>query len=334
MSYKNVDLDSDIFYVILNRDIKVSETTYKNSSQLQLQGNDISTIDITITNNSTTSIELLTTTLYQSKDLSPMQLVTVLKEQTIAADVIQATSTFSDSLFTQLLQTAVMSMTTRNAQPNQEVNYIRVEDWTMSFFTATLGSEEEQFSITTTTAGRQTTTYYWYATIEGEDAYKYITTVDPRQKYPDISDSDRDKFKLMVYKPSALSKKLSIEFAQNANGTYIPTVVYGAGSSAQEGSTLGKGFTYKDENGFHHIYHKDDGSGVIGIVMDKEGVHIEGWADQHCEYITFKGNGVKFKFAGEPEQKFEYVIDEENKISGYIQNGLYLTIIGYESGNI
>jgi len=335
VSYKNTDLTNDIFYIILNRDLKVSETSYKNSSQLQLKGNDIESINITITNNSTTEIELLSTTLYQSKDLSPMQLVTVLKEQTIAADVIQATSTFSDSLFTQLLQTAVMSMTTRNANLGDEVNYIRVEDWTMSFFTATLGSETEQFSITTTTAGYQTTTHYWYAVIEGPDAYKYITTVDPRSKYPDISDSDRNAFKLMVYKPSTLSKKMSIEFAENNEGYTVPTIVYGVGTSSAEGSRLGKGFTFKDQNGFYHIYEKEDGSGSVGIVMDKDGVHIVGWADQHCEYITFKDNGIKFKFAGEPEQKFEYVIDEvTEKISGYIQNSLYLTTVGYEAGTV
>lgn len=332
--YMNTELKDDIFYVVLNRDLKVSATSYKNTSTLQLQGNDISTIVITIINKSTTSIELISTNLYQSKDISPMQIANVLKEQTIAADVIQATSTFSDSVFTQLLQTAVMSMTTRNATVGQEVNYIRVEDWTMNFFSAILGSETEQFSITTTTAGSQKTTYYWYAIIDGDDAYKYITTVDPRDKYPDISDSDRDKFKLMVYKPSSLSKKMSIEFAENSEGHTVPTIIYGSGSSSEEGSTLGKGFTYKDQNGFYHIYHKDDGTGTVGIVMDKDGVHIVGWADQHCEYITFKDNGVKFKFVGEPEQKFEYVIGESNEITGYIQNSVYLTNIGYEAGLI
>lgn len=332
--YANIDLEDDIFYIVLNRDLEVSANSYKNTSQIQLQGNDISTIDITITNKSTFPIELLTTHLYQSKDLSPMQLVNVLKEPTIAADVFQATTGFTEAFFTQLLVTNALSRDVRRARVGDEVEYIEMYGNDVNFFVSVLGSETEQFNIKTSIAGVETTMLYWYAIIEGPDAYKYITTVDPRTKYSDISDSDRDKFKLMVYKPSKLSKKMWITFAKNTNGNWIPTIIYGEGTSSEEGSMLGRGATYKDENGFYHVYQKADGSGVVGIVMSDSGVHIIGWADQHCEFIKFKDNGLKFKFAGEEEQKFEYVINEENKISAYIQNGLYLTTVNYEPGLI
>lgn len=332
--YRNTELKKENYFINFNRDQEVKTGVFKNTCILELKGNDINNIKIKLFNKSSENLTITALSVITSLDVTPIQIANVLKEQTIAADVIQATSTFSDSIFTQLLQTAVMSMTTRNATVGQEVNYIKVEDWTMNFFSATLGNETEQFSITANTAGVQKTNYYWYAIIDGEDAYKYMTTVDPRDKYPDISDSDRDKFKLMVYKPESLAKKMSIEFAENNEGYTVPTIIYGSGSSLEEGSSLGKGFTYKDQNGFYHIYHKDDGTGTVGIVMDKDGVHIVGLADQHCEYITFKDNGVKFKFVGEPEQKFEYVIDENNKIKGYIQSGVYLTNVGYEAGLI
>jgi hypothetical protein len=328
--YKNIELKKENYFINFNRDVEVETGIFKNTCILELKGNDLYTVTLKLFNKSTENLTINSIVILPSKDITPLQIATVLKEQTIAADVVQATSAFTDSLFTQLLQTAVMSMTTRNSQPGQIVEYIKAEDWTLSFYMATLGSEEEQFSITTTTAGQQTTTYYWYAIIDGPDAYRYITTVDPRDKYPDISDSDRNAFKLMVYKPSSLTKKLSIEFANTANAVGVPTIIYGAGVGIE---TRGQGFTYKDESGFYHIYHTDDDGDVVGIVMDKDGVHIVGWADQHCEYIKFKDNGVKVKFAGEEEQKFEYVV-ENGEITGYIQNSLYITTVSYEAGTI
>jgi hypothetical protein len=333
ISYKSEFLKNENFMILFNRDTEDVDGVFTNIAILELQGNDIAEIILTITNNSTAdTLTINSMAIYESDDVQITTIAKVLKEETIAADVIQATSSFTDSLFTQLLQTSVMSMTTRNANPGDVVNYLKIENYTQSFYRATLGTETEQFSITTTTAGTESTTYYWYAVIEGEDAYKYITTVDPRTKYPDISDSNRDAFKLLVYKPITLVKDLEIKFAEADDGTIIPSIVYGAGSSA--GTRLGKGFTYKNSNGFYHTYVKEDGTGTIGIIMDSDGVHIKGLADQHCEYIKFRDNGVQLKYSGENEHKFEYIFSETDDITGYIQDSNYITNVSYEAGNV
>ena len=94
-----------------------------------------------------------------------------------------------------------------------------------------------------------------------------------------------------------------------------------------------EGFTYKNTNGFYHIYQQSDGE-LVGIVMDEAGVHITGWADQHCENIDFYKNGVKLKFTGEPTHTIEWVYDENSKMTGYIEDSLYLTSLNDYDENL
>ena len=330
--YKNESLKNENFTVFFNRDTEESSDSFENKSILQLQGNDVESIALTITNPHTTEpLTINNMALYESDDVKITTIAKVLKEETIAADLIQATSVFTDALFTQILQTNAMSRSARLARPGQVVDYISAEGNELGFYSAELGSEQEQFKIITTTAEQQTEHLYWYAIIEGEDAFKYLTTIDPREKYPEISDSDRDAFRFMVLKPTTISKKMSIEFALDENNNLTPSIILGSGVGSETDSNNGKGFIYKNSNGFYHIYQQADGDRV-GIVMDENGVHIEGWADQHCENITFKDNGVKIKFVGEPSHSFEYVYDDAKTLTGIIQDQLYLTSISYEEG--
>lgn len=309
------------YYVMLNRDEEVSDTLVKATSTLTLKGYDIKSIDIEVENRGTEVLHIEKLLLYESRDLSPRQIATVLKEQTIQADIVQATSTFSDTMFTQLLQTAVLSMTTQNAQPGQIVNYIKIEDWTMGFYTAELGEEVEQFSIRTKVAGQEREILYWYAVIEGEDAYKHITTIDPRAKYPDIREDERGMFKLMVYKPRTLAKKMGIEFVRDSEGNFTPQLVYGAGTSTEQGSRLGKGFTYKDSKGFYHEYVKQDGSGTVGVVMDDSGVYLKGVVNE-LEYLEAYDDGFIWKYKSDPQVKAK-VVEESNEFKGLEIDGIF-----------
>lgn len=325
VEYSGTTYDNENFMVLFNRDREVESGYFENTAELNLQGADVSAITIFIDNQSEYTLTINSMALYESDDIQVTTIAKVLKEETIAADLIQATSVFTDSIFTQILQTNAWSRSARLAQPGQHVDYIQAEGMALGFYEAILGSEQEQFSITVDKAGVQTTYQYWYSSISGEDAYKYLTTIDPRQKWPDITDANRNAFKFMVYKPSDLAKKLSIEFAYDENHALTPTIIYGAGNE----SGKQKGYTYKNSNGFYHIYEQSDGD-LIGIVMDEDGVHITGWADQHCETIKFYNNGVKLKFTGEAEHEFEYVV-ENNVLTGIIQDSNYLTSISYHN---
>ena len=334
ISYKSEKLKNENFMVLFNRDIEEESGKFTNTSILNLQGNDVDTITITIKNNHTTDpLTINSLALYESDDIQITTIAKVLKEETISADLIQATSVFTDALFTQILQTNAMSRSARLAQPGHVVDYIQAEGYTLGFYSAVLGTEQEQFKIVTEIAGQQVEYLYWYSQIAGEDAYKYLTTIDPRDKYPNIADSEREKFAFMVYKPESETKKMSIEFAADENGNLTPSVIYGAGTDPTGQTNNGKGFTYKNTNGFYHIYQQSDGE-LVGIVMDEQGVHITGWADQHCESIVFKDNGVKLKFTGEPTHSFEYVYDDNENLTGILQDASFLTSISYEEGNL
>lgn len=319
--------------IMFNRDIEEENGYFTNTSTLNLQGNDVEKITLEITNNHTSELlEISSISIYESDDVQITTIAKVLKEETISADLVQATSVITEALFTQILETNALSRSVRLASVGSTVDYIRAEGYTMGFYTAVLGSEQEQFKIETEVAGELREYIYWYSQIDGEDAYKYLTTIDPREKYPDISDSNRDKFAFMVYKPESIAKKLSIEFALDENGNMTPSIILGAGIGAENGQA-GKGFIYKNTNGFYHIYCQANGD-TIGIVMDEDGVHITGWADQHCESILFKDNGVKLKFVGEDYHNFEYVIDENEVLTGILQDQAYLTSIAYEEGTL
>lgn len=325
VKYYGDGIENDYFFVVVNRETK--------SAVIQLKGQNIQNLSFQIINNSSSTISFSKFEVYESQDISPTQVGRLFETDAIQAKVIKTSSFFTEGLFVQALLTNAMSRSVRVAQPGDVVDYIWIEGNEIGFYTATLGEEQEQFTITTTIAGVPTTHTYWYQQIEGDLAYQPITEIDPKEFYPNISDSDRDAFKYMVYKPESISKKLSIEFAEDENGNMTPSMVYGAGTDASGSTNNGKGFTYKNSNGFYHIYQKSNGD-ICGIVMDEDGVHIYGWADQHCESIMFRDNGVEIKWTGEETEYFEYVFDDADNMTGIIQNSLYMTLLGYKSGAV
>ena len=325
IKYKGDDYKDDYCFVVVNRETK--------EAIIELKGQDILNLSFQIINNSSSTLSFSKFEVYESVDISPTQVGRLFETDAIQAKVIKTSSFFTEGLFVQMLLTNALSRSVRVARPGDIVDYILIEGNEIGFYSAVLGEDEEQFTITTTIAGMPTTHTYWYQTIEGDLAYQPITEIDPKDLHPNISDSDREKFKYLVYKPSSISKKMSIEFAKDENGNLTPSMIYGAGTDPSGTTNNGKGFTYKNTNGFYHIYQKSNGD-ICGIVMDEDGVHIYGWADQHCESIQFRDNGVEIKWTGEETEYFEYVFDDSNNLTGIIQNSLYLTAIGYKSGAV
>lgn len=323
--YKGDSVENDYFFVVVNRNQK--------EAVIELKGQDIQNLSFQIINNSSSTLSFSKFEVYESEDVSPTQVGRLFETDAIQAKVIKTSSFFTEGLFVQMLLTNALSRSVRVAHPGDTVDFIKIEGNEIGFYSAVLGEEQEQFTITTTIAGVSTTHTYWYQQIEGEFAYQPITEIDPKEIHPDISDSDRDAFKYMVYKPESISKKMSIEFAADENGNLTPSVIYGAGTDPTGQTNNGKGFTYKNTNGFYHIYQKRSGE-VCGIVMDEDGVHITGWADQHCENIDFYKNGVKLKFTGEPTHTIEWVYDENSKMTGYIEDSLYLTSLNDYDENL
>ena len=250
VEYKADIVKNDYFCVVVNRNQK--------EAVLNLKGQDIQYISFQIINNSSSTLSISKFEIYESEDVSPTQVGRLFETDAIQAKVIKTSSFFTEGLFVQMLLTNALSRSVRVAHPGDTVDFIKIEGNEIGFYSAVLGEEQEQFTITTTIAGVSTTHTYWYQQIEGEFAYQPITEIDPKEIHPDISDSDRDAFKYMVYKPKSISKKMSIEFAADENGNLTPSVIYGAGTDPTGQTNNGKGFTYKNTNGFYHIYQQSE----------------------------------------------------------------------------
>jgi hypothetical protein len=331
--YKSSKLKKETFMVLFNRDVEEENGLFTNTSILNLQGNDVDSITINITNHHTTEpLTINHLAFYESDDIQITTIAKVLHEETIAADLIHVTTIMADGVYAQDLETNVKSRDARLAKPGDIVDYIRIVGNEQTFHSDVLGSETEQFKRNIEIAGTLYEYSYWYTAIEGENAYKHLTTFSPRERFPEMADSEVEKFKYLVLKPESSSEKLAFKFAEDENGNLTPSVIYGAGTD-NLGLGNGQGFTYKNSNGFYHIYQKSNGD-ICGIVMDEDGVHIYGWADQHCESIMFRDNGVEIKWTGEETEYFEYVFDDADNMTGIIQNSLYMTLLGYKSGAV
>ncbi len=333
IEYKSEKLSNENYMILFNRDIEENDGYFINTSTLNLQGNDVEKITLTITNNSPSELlEIVNMSIFESDDVQVTTIAKVIQEDTIVSDIIHVSTIIADEALVQECETGIKERDARNAKVGSEVHWIRVSGNSISYGIDVLGSETEQLSRTVLIAGVEYTYNYWYTSIEGKDAFKYLTTRDPLERHPDMPDSERDKFKYMVLKPESSDIKKSTTFALDENDNYTPTDVYGSGYG-KEDSNAGKGFVYKNTNGFYNVYVTVD-SVKIGWVMDDNGLHINGWADQYCEFIEFKDNGVKYKFVGEETRICEYIVDENDKLTGLLHNQEFLTTISSSSGSV
>lgn len=321
--YKNTSLKRENYFINFNRDVEVSDGVFKNTCILELVGNDIESITLKLFNKSEENLTINSLLVIPSLDLTPTQLASVLQIETANADIIHANgAVFSEAIFTQVFMTNILSKIDRNSKAGDVVDTIEIKDGTQGYYTETLLEETEQLVIELAIAGQPKQVPVWYALIEGEDAYKYYTTKNPKELYPEMSDSRVEEFKVKVRK-SKRSKKASYEFALDELGNTTPTIILGAGTSTDENSKAGKAFIYKNSNGLYIVYVKQDGSTTFGMVIDDDGISLEGLKKKYIDYIEWVPDGVRHKFVGEEEQTFEYVLNEEDKIKGFIQNGVH-----------
>jgi len=319
------DPKSDNNIVLFNKDEQDGDR-YVNLSYVPTRNKEVNKLTMRIVNKSEAPLYIYSVEIFKSKDFSPYQIVDVLKEQVITADVIHTTANFSEAVFTQYLQTNVFSMSALGSLISPQVDYMIAQDWTLDFRTATLSStEKEQFYIDVQYADGSTKRYYfWYAIIgDHPDAYKYLTTIDPREKFPSISDEDRDAFRFMVYKKESDVSKLSIQFVQFDDGqggkVTGPMFILGAGSSEDPNSLLGKFVMYKDYTGVHLKYTTQTGK-VKEFHMDEYGVYAVGMYNR-IDFIEEYDDMIKLKFIGDPSPLvLEPIYDESNKFLGILVN--------------
>jgi hypothetical protein len=247
------DSKYDNFLICFNRDQIVDGYTFKNTCEVELKGLEIESITLKLYNRSYSMNDLVINeiSIYQSKDVGYWQIADIVKEEVLSADTVMSTANFSDTTFTQYIETNVLQRvagrTGVGVGAGGTVNSLKIENWEISFRTANLSTtDQEQFKITVNNGSTVEDVYFWYAIIgDHADAYKYLTTIDPREKYPYITDIDRDKFRFMVWSKESDLEKAAIKFVEE-NGEVIPKIILGAGTEA--GTDKGKGFIYKDND--------------------------------------------------------------------------------------
>ncbi len=332
VEYKNKDIKTDTFCVVFNKDRQDEEGYFTNYSQLNLAGNDIEKITVNFKNNAENdTLDIESFSLYESEDVQITTIAKVLKEETIQASLIQATSILSDGLFAQQIQTNFWSMDARKANPGQIVNFIEIKDWTVSFYTVKLSEEKEQFFYSVNKAGYAEDHYYWYTSIEGPDAYKYVTDIDPWDKYPDMADSEREKFKFFIYKAEYKHCKQKFHFELDENGNPVPVMRFGAGTD--DTGVNGTGRITKTDNGFYFMYTTSKGE-EIGFILDEDGAYVKGLIQKFFESLEIFDNGFKLKFPMEVMHSFEYVFNDNNELTAIIQDKQYQGTITRTQGRI
>ena len=94
-------------------------------------------------------------------------------------------------------------------------------------------------------------------------------------------------------------------------------------------------FSWQDGRGFLYEWNRDCGK-VFGIEINKEAIKdaFKNKELNNLENIDFYKNGVKLKFTGEPTHAIEWVYDENSKMTGYIEDSLYLTSLNDYDENL
>lgn len=306
IEYVREDLQNDLIFSVINR----SST----ENIIELSGQDFNFITLTIYNNSTSSITFSKFEVYQSQEVSPTQIANSFYEDIVAANAIKATTVMTDGMITDTFITNLLRMSVLYGKPGDEVNFIVIKGIEQSFYSVTLGTEVEQLKLTTSATGVDTDHYYWWQSIEGENAYKLPTTIDPREKYPNISDSDRDAFKFMIYKPAQISEKAGFKFANDELNNLTPAIYLGAGD--ENGNN--QAYMFKNSNGYYNMFKQSNGNS-IGIVMDDTGGYLNGFRSVLPEYCRMRKDGFIIKKIGEEARFFEYIFDENEVLTGILQ---------------
>lgn len=340
--YANL-VEYDNLFVPFNKDEVLSLNNYANESVISLDNRQLDSIKLSYYNNSAGVLVVKASELLLSKDIAPTQIANVIKEEVIVADVIQATANFSESVFTQYLKTNIFSASALKTilDPNNEVPHIELfEEEFKVLNTVYSETETEQFNITVNYAdGTSETIYFWYAIIgDSPEAFKYLTTIDPRDKYPSISDEDRDAFRFMVRSVVDEGVKVRIYFEDMDDGlggtVKTPVIIIGRGVDPDPDSPRGQLRMWKQFDGFHQIYTTSDNK-EVGFIMDDTGLVTIVGGSKYPLYIKEYDNGIVTKFQGDTlETVIRFILDNWGNITDFLINESLLIPYSQISGDI
>lgn len=221
-------------------------------------------------------------------------IVEVTKQEVLAADIIEAGAVFATDIFTERLETNITSYL---CLPNLVANgtdvswkdeshswhctntaavrgYIKLQEMSQQFIEAHLKTADDYSSLGSNDIQALTVNnkqVYFTSIQGGENAYQYFTFVNPKTKYPNMSDENAEMFKAYVRKVESEYIKMQQKFEWDAdNSTYNVITTYGVGDVTGNGVYA----FVKDSNNGRLIYSSRTDGKVRGIAIDDEGVNI------------------------------------------------------------
>ena len=236
-------------------------------------------------------------------------LVEVVKENVVAADMIEASSAFIEDLFVDRLETNLKMIKcipniiktesgyewsggsasyTIPTVTNNIRAYIRIEGITMKFIEAHLSaSGTRDLKIN----NRQV---YYTSIADGENAYKYFTFTDPKTKYPELTDEEAAMFKVVVRSSESEYEKGEFKFElTNISGTmtYEPKLILGTG----DGQGRGKMICEK--------------------TADEARIYLNSRTENETKGIAVKDDGL-YQIRGSERSKIPFMTVDETEPSG------------------
>jgi hypothetical protein len=211
------------------------------------------------------------------------EIITVVKQDVVAADMIEATSVFSQNLFTEYLETNIIDYKcipnlvkegnsvvwagdthTYSATNTASIRgYVKAKGISLQFIEAHLVKPSDYKNMTTDEVVSLTVNskqVYYTSILGGNNAYQYFTFVSPKTKYPNMSDDVADMYKVMIRKTESEYIKLQHIFVLE-NDTYNIVTQYGVGDDNGRGVYQ---FS-KDSNGGELTYIERENGAKLGI---------------------------------------------------------------------
>lgn len=322
-------------------DIDSNDSTYTNERINRYNASSMVKCRVTIKNIGKDKISIHELGLYNSVDVDINQIIQVVEDTTISADVMMGLTSWVQNLQVDRLETNVMSIS--NLKPFlQKRNFIKAEDWSIQFNESNmLENEFEQLYIEV--ADGQQLPIYWTAIGENPQAYRFVTTTRPDEIYDGITQEQSDAFRFMVHRSDKTATKLSIEFHEytdnQGNKTGVPRIVFGEGTTPDDTTDEnGKGILEKGFDGFKMEYVKTNGD-RIGVYLDDSGgrlVGIEGAGGSGAlplKDIKFYNNGFDALY-GNNKETYRYNRDDAGKLVGLTMSNGDVIQISYDNKSI
>lgn len=227
------------------------------------------------------------------------EIETVTVEKVVAAEVIEATTAFSENMFTDYLETNILPYV---CTPNLKMDkgkpiwdtdetkthyyscsntkslrgFVVAKGISLAFKEQQLVTAENYNKLTEevikpfTVNGKQ---LYFTSVLGGSHPYQFFTFTDPKEKYKDMTTENAEMFKVYLRKPISEFEKCQFEFTEIFNETYGTTydvrLLFGTGSGDGD---KGKAIVKKDSDGFYFSYVSRTDGVQRGVYIDDNAV--------------------------------------------------------------